>query len=90
MTSHEFDLYCNTVALEEPPYHEQLLMMQQFEETYNAALKQQGAIDALENLSLTLSLIILRNDGRGDDLFGLREALKVVKSNLGGMKGGVL
>jgi len=90
MTSHEFDLYCNTVALEEPPYHEQLLMMQQFEETHNAALKQQGAIDALGNLSLTLSQIILRNDGRGDDLFGLREAVEVIKSNLGGMKGGVL
>ena len=42
MTSHEFDLYCNAVALEEPPYHEQLLIMQQFEETREATLKQQG------------------------------------------------
>ena len=42
MKSHEFDIYCNAVALEEPPYHEQLLIMQQFEETREATLKQQG------------------------------------------------
>jgi len=49
-TTHEFDAYCNTVALEDPPYHEQLLMMQELEECRESALKEHGAIDALEGL----------------------------------------
>ena len=91
MTStHEFDAYLDTQPLEEPPYHEQLLIMQQFEEAHKSELKRQGAIDALHSLSLTLSLIILRDDVRGDYLFGLHDALEVVKSNLDVAKGGVL
>ena len=90
MTSHEFDAYLDTQPLEDPPYHEQIAVMHEVEMAREATLKQQGAIDALEKLSLTLSQIIIRDDVRGDYLFWLYDALKVVKSNLGNRKGGVL
>ena len=92
MTSHEFDAYLDTQPPEhfDPPYHEQIAVMHEIEMTREATLKQQGAIDALETLSLTLSQIIIRDDVRGDYLFGLYDALTVVKSNLGNRKGGVL
>jgi hypothetical protein len=50
MTTHEFDAYCDTLPAEhfEPPYHEQLAVMQEFEMTRENALKRQGAIEALE------------------------------------------
>ena len=89
MKSHEFDAYCGTLPHQDPPYHEQLLVMQEFEESRNAALKQQGAIEALQNLSVTLSMLILRDDVKGDYLFGLHDALEVTKSNLAVVKGGV-
>ena len=90
MTSkHEYDSYCDTVALEEPDYHEQLLVVQEFELTHEAKLKQQGAIDALQNLTVTLSALCLRDDVRGDYFIGLHTALEVAKSNLDLMRGGV-
>jgi len=47
MTSkHEYDAHCGIVALEEPDYHEQLLVMQEIEE----AKKWLPAIVALEGL----------------------------------------
>jgi len=55
MTSkHEYDSHCDTVALEEPDYHEQLLVLHEFEENREDALKEQGAIDALEGLRTRL------------------------------------
>jgi hypothetical protein len=89
MTTHEFDAHCDTLPHKEPPYHEQLLVKQEFEETRNVALKQQGAIEALHNLSVTLSMLILRDDVKGDYLFGLHDALEVTKRNLAVMKGGI-
>ena len=90
MTSkHEYDSHCDTVALEEPDYHEQLLMVQEFEEYREAALKQQGAIDALQNLTITLSALCLREDVDGAYYFGMHDALAVVRGNLDVVKGGV-
>ena len=97
MTSkHEFDAFLDTQDLHEPDYHEQLLAMQGFEEARENALKQQGAKEALQSLTITLSALCLREDVQGDYFFGLHEALEVVvKSNIGTMKvgtakGGVL
>jgi len=92
MTStHEFDAYLDTQPLEEPPYHEQLLVMQGFEEAREAALKQQGARKVLQSLTITLSALCLREDVKGDYYFGLHDALEiVVKSNLAVVGGGVL
>ena len=89
MTTHEFDAHCDRLPHPDPPYHEQLLVMQEFEESRHAALKQQGAIEALQSLSVTLSMLILRDDVKGDYLFGLHDALEVTKRNLAVMKGGV-
>jgi len=90
MTSHEFDAYLDMQPLEDPPYHEQIAVMHELERTRESALKQQGAIDALQSLTITLSALCLRESVKGDYFFGLHEALEVVRSNLGIMKGGVL
>ena len=83
MTTHEFDAHFDRQPLEDPPYHEQIAVM-------HAALKQQGAIDALQSLTITLSALCLREDVRGDYYFGMHDALEVVRGNLDIMKGGVL
>ena len=91
MTSkHEFDSYCDTVALEEPDYHEQMTVMEEFECTREAALKQQGAIDVLQSLTAILSTLCLREDVHGDYFFGIHDALEVVRGNLDVVRGGVL
>jgi hypothetical protein len=92
MTTHEFDTYLDVQSAEhfDPPYHEQLLMMQEFEESRNNALKNQGAIDALQNLTVTLSALCLREDVKGDYYFGMHDALEIVKGNLDVVRGGVL
>ena len=90
MTSHEWDVYLDTQPLEDPPYHEQIAMMHEVELTRETALKQQGAIDALQGLTITLSALCLRKDVKGDYFFGMHDALEVVRSNLGMMRGGVL
>ena len=82
MTTHEFDAYCDSQPFEEPPYHEQLIAMQEMEEMHEAALKQQGAVEALQNLMLILSALILREGVNGDYFFGLRDALEVIRGNL--------
>ena len=88
MTTHDFDAYCDTLPYQEPPYHEQLAVMQEMEEAHEAALKRQGAIEALQNLTLTLSALILRESVQGDYFCGLYDALEVIKGSLGVMKGG--
>jgi len=91
MTSkHEFDTWLETQPSEEPDYHEQLLMMQEFEEHREATLKQQGAIEALQSLTITLSALCLRDDVKGDYFFGMHDALEVVSSKLDVARGGVL
>ena len=90
MTSHEWDASLDTQPLEDPPYHEQIAMMHELEKTRENALKQQGAIDTLQGLTITLSALCLRTDVKGDYFFGLYEALEVVRGNLDVVKGGVL
>ena len=90
MTSkHEYGSHYDTVALEEPDYHEQIALIQEFEEAHEAKLKQLGAIDALQNLTVTLSALCLREDVDGAYYFGLHAALEVAKSKLDIMRGGV-
>jgi len=88
-TKHEFDAYCDTIEIAEPDYHEQMTLMDEFERARDAALKQQGAIDALQHLTITLSALCLREDVEGDYFFGLHDALEVAKSKLDVMRGGV-
>jgi hypothetical protein len=89
MTSHEFDAYLDMQSIEEPPYHEQLAVMHEIEHTRETTLKQQGAIDALQNLKVTLSALCLRDDVEGEYFLGVHDALEVVNHNLGVVKGGV-
>ena len=90
MSTHEFDAYFDMQDIIEPDYHEQIAVMHEFEMTRETALKQQGAIDALHNLTVTLSVLCLRDDVQGAYYFGMHEALEVVKSNLDVVRGGVL
>ena len=91
MTSkHEFGTWLDMQDIEEPSYHEQLAVMEEFERTREATLKQQGAIDALHNLTVTLSALCLREDVKGEYFFGMHDALEVIRSNLDVMRGGVL
>ena len=90
MTSHEWDASLDTQPLEDPPYHEQIAMMHELEKTRETALKQQGAKEALQSLTITLSALCLRKDVKGDYFFGLHEALELVRGNLYVVKGGVL
>jgi hypothetical protein len=46
MSTHEFDAYLDMQPLEDPPYHEQLLAMHEYEE----AEKWKPAVAALEGL----------------------------------------
>jgi hypothetical protein len=89
MTSHEFDTHCDTLPYQEPDYHEQAIVMQEMEVVHDNALRQQGAIEALQNLSITLSKLILRDSVEGEYLFGLHTALEVVKHRLDIARGGV-
>ena len=51
MTStHEFDAYCDTQELQEPPYHEQIAILQELEEMRDDIAKCSGALDALVRL----------------------------------------
>ena len=90
MTSHEVVAYFDMQPLKDPPYHEQIAMMHEVEMTRENALKQQGAREALQSLTVTLSALCLRTDVKGDHFFGLHEALEVVRGNLDVMKGGIV
>ena len=91
MSSHEFDAYLDMQPLEhfDPPYHEQLTVMHEFECTREDTLRQEGAIDALRSLTITLSALCLREDVHGDYFFGLHAALEVIRNNLDVARGGV-
>ena len=89
MSSHEFDAWLETQPLPEPTYDEQVLLAQEIEEAHDAELKQQGAVDALQNLSITLSVLCLRDEAKGDYYFGLHDALEVVRRNLDITRGGI-
>ena len=92
MTTHEFDDYCDT---QDRSMDDSFLLVEQerdyteMEMEREAAWKRHGAVEALQNLTLTLSTLILRENVSGDYFFGLHDALEVIKSNLGAVKGGV-
>jgi hypothetical protein len=82
MTTHEFDAYCDTQDIIEPDYHEQIIVLQEFEMTREDNLRRLGAIDALQSLAITLSALCLRDDVKGDYYFGMHDALEVVRCDL--------
>jgi len=89
-TTHEFDAYCDSLPFEEPPYHEQLLAMQEMEEMHEASLKREGAIEVLQNLMLALSALILRDNVKGDYFIGLYDALEVIRGVQSGYRSATL
>ena len=46
-TTHEFDVFCDAQDFAELDYHEQLLVLHEFEEQRIAAIKREGAVEAL-------------------------------------------
>jgi hypothetical protein len=96
-TTHDFDAYCDAQVCNSQDWamDDSLLLAEQERDFYEmqvereSALKQQGAIEALQSLSLTLATLILRDDVEGDYLFGLHDALELTRRNLAVMKGGV-
>ena len=93
MTSHDWDKHCDTLPLQEPPYHEQLLVMQEFEARRETTLKQQGAKEALDELKLFL--LISGNDERcKEEFWGLKWSIDAINRRLSNLEvtqeGGVL
>jgi len=83
MTTHEFDAYLDMQHGEhfEPPYHEQIVILQEFEETREAALKRLGAREALNELKSYLSICAV--DGRcTDEFWGLKWAIDSITRRL--------
>ena len=89
-TKHDFDAFLDTQDLQDPPYHEQIAVMHEWELEREAALMQLGAVEALHNLTVTLSALCLQEEVSGDYFLGLHSALEIVRGNLGVAKGGVL
>ena len=80
-TKHEFCAWQDTVAHHEPPYHEQLAVMQEFEATRENALKTKGAREALAELKLYL--LICGNDDRCErEFWGLKWAIDSINRRL--------
>ena len=46
-TTHEFDIFCESQDFAEPDYHSQIALMHEFEEQRIAAIKREGATEAL-------------------------------------------
>ena len=82
-TSHEFDAHCDTLPDEhfEPDYHEQLVVMEEFEESRETALKQQGAKEALGELKHYLLLCAV-DDRCRDEFFGLKWSIDAINRRL--------
>jgi hypothetical protein len=64
-------------------------VLQEWQDAHETTLKQQGAVDALQSLTRTLTALILRDDIEGNYFFGMHDALEVVKRKLDIMQGGV-
>jgi len=61
-TTHEFDAHIDTQEFREPPYHEQVLVMQEFAEGRDAVLRFEGQMIALEGLKTYLSEYMTDDD----------------------------
>ena len=81
MMTHEFDAYSDTLPEQEPPYHEQLLMMQEMKDTHEASLKQQGAREALGELKHYLLLCAI-DDRCRSEFFGLKWSIDAINRRL--------
>jgi hypothetical protein len=84
----EYDAYLDMQPDDhfDPPYHEQLAVMQELEMTRETALKQEGASTLLKDITATLTLLSLRDDVQGDYFWGIHTALELIRSVA---KGGV-
>ena len=83
MTTHEFDAYLDMQPDEffEPPYHEDLLLQQIHDElemkaAHDAALKQAGAIEALEAVHLKILRIMWNNPSTATGLWLAHREIK--------------
>ena len=83
MTSHEFDAYMDMQPIEhfEPPYHEQLLVMEEFQIARETELKKAGAMEALKELKLYL-LVCGIDERCKDELLGLKWSIDAITRRL--------
>ena len=90
MTSHEFDLYCDTLPAEhfEPDYHEQLLVMQEFEMTRETALKRLGAKEALEAVYSKIAKMMWNDPSTSTGLWLAHREIKDALVAIGLAEGG--
>ena len=92
MTTHELDTYLDTLPAEhfEPPYHEQLLVMQEFEVARETALKRQGAIEALEAVYSKIAKMMWNNPSTSTGLWIAHREIKDQLNAIRLAEGGVL
>jgi len=78
MTTHDFDAYLDMQPAEyfEPPYHEQLLVMQEIQESHENALKRQGAIEALEAVYSKIAKLMWNNPSTSTGLWLAHREIK--------------
>ena len=92
MTTHEFDAYLDTQPIEhfDPPHHEQLLVMEEFEVTRETALKRQGAIEALEVVYSNIAKMVWNDPSTSTGLWLAQREIKEHLATLTVAEGGVL
>ena len=92
MTSHEFDAYLDMQPAEhfEPDYHEQLLVMEEFEMSREIALKRLGAKEALEAVYSRIAKLIWNDPSTSTGLWLAHREIKDQLQALGMAEGGVV
>ena len=90
MTTHEFDVYLDMQPDEffEPPYHEQLLVMQEFEMTREIALKRLGAKEALEAVYSKIAKLMWNDPSTSTGLWLAHREIKDALVAIGLAEGG--
>ena len=90
MTSHEFDAYMDMQPAEhfEPPYHEQIAVMHEFEMTRENALKRAGAIEALELVYSRIAKMMWNDPSTSTGLWLAHREIKDALAAIGLVEGG--
>ena len=90
MTTHEFEAYLDVQPAEhfEPPYHEQLAVMEEFEMTRENALKRLGAKEALEAVYSKIAKLMWNDPSTSTGLWLAHREIKDALATIGLVEGG--
>ena len=91
MTTHELDAYLDMQPDEhfEPDYHEQLVVMEEFDVVRETALKRQGAIEASEVVYSNIAKMVWNDPSTSTGLWLAQREIKEHLATLTVVEGGV-